>query len=172
MIDDYLSVHDFTEVHSIVVRASRHAVDAAVAELDLSSSLLVRCLFALRGMPASALTLKGMQRIGFQPLAHRPGEELAIGLIGRFWTLRGGLRRFAPDEFATFSRPGYARAVWTFRMFEHAGGTRLETETRIHCTDDVSRRRFARYWTVIRPFSGLIRMEALKAIRKTAEAVT
>jgi len=46
----------------------------------------------------------------------------------------------------------------------------VATETRIRCTDDASRRAFLRYWRVIRPFSGLIRMEMLRSIRCAATA--
>jgi len=47
--------------------------------------------------------------------------------------------------------------------------TRLTTETRIKCLDEDSRSRFGWYWAFIRPFSGLIRMEMLRAIKRKAE---
>jgi hypothetical protein len=50
------------------------------------------------------------------------------------------------------------------------GATTLSTETRILCTDDRNRRRFRRYWAVVRPFSGLIRIELLRIVRREAEA--
>ena len=49
-------------------------------------------------------------------------------------------------------------------------GSRLETETRVFLTDRASRRRFAAYWLVIRPFSGLVRRRWLQAARRRAEA--
>lgn len=74
------------------------------------------------------------------------------------------------DDFRAFDRPGYAKAVWNFSLVEESAGiTRLATETRVHCLDDVSRLRFRVYWAMIAPFSGLIRRETLRAIRKTAE---
>jgi hypothetical protein len=45
---------------------------------------------------------------------------------------------------------------------------KLTTETRVRCTDERSRRAFARYWYVIRPFSGLVRRSWLRAARRRA----
>jgi hypothetical protein len=55
------------------------------------------------------------------------------------------------------------------RAVAEDGGARLETETRIFLTDAGSRRRFAAYWLVIRPFSGLIRRFWLRAAQRRAE---
>ena len=40
----------------------------------------------------------------------------------------------------------------------------------MHVEDPTARRRFARYWLVVRPFSGLIRMLVLRAAKRRAEA--
>ena len=173
LIDHYLPEYEFSERHTVEIRAPPADIDAVLNDLDRSRSRSVRALFALRGMPASALTLRGMEGLGFRALVHRPGEELVLGVIGRFWTIRGGLVCFAPADFIIFSEPGYATACWNFSMTPRERGvTRLTTETRIHCTDDVSRRRFARYWRFIRPFSGWIRREALRSIRITVEQLS
>jgi hypothetical protein len=46
----------------------------------------------------------------------------------------------------------------------------LSTETRVHVADPASRKKFRRYWLVVRPFSGLIRILLLRAARTRAEA--
>ena len=46
------------------------------------------------------------------------------------------------------------------------GGSLLTTETRVFAADPASRRRFARYWSVIYPGSALIRREWLRAVAK------
>ena len=46
----------------------------------------------------------------------------------------------------------------------------LTTETRIHVSDPISRRRFERYWRLVRPFSGIIRRRVLVAAKRRAEA--
>jgi hypothetical protein len=59
------------------------------------------------------------------------------------------------------------KAVIDFRV----GCGSLSTETRVHVADPESRKRFRRYWFVVRPFSGLIRIQLLRAARRRAEAV-
>ena len=83
-----------------------------------------------------------------------PGEGLVLTITGQFWRLRGA----GPEAPAT--------AVVDFR----AGPGRLTTETRVHVPDPASSRRFARYWRVVRPFSGLIRTQVLRAAKRRAEA--
>jgi hypothetical protein len=56
------------------------------------------------------------------------------------------------------------KAVIDFRV----GAASLSTETRVHVADPVARRSFRRYWFVIRPFSGLIRILFLRAARRRA----
>jgi hypothetical protein len=76
----------------------------------------------------------------------------------------------APGEFAGFAEPGYAKAGFNFSVAPGpAGGCVLSTETRVLGTDPGARRRFRVYWTVVRPGSGLIRRDWLRAIRKRAE---
>lgn len=152
--------------------ASAALVERCVRELDLGGSRIVRLLFRLRGMPRSGIGLEGLERMGFRVLAHEPEREVVLGLIGRFWTREGQLRRFEPHEFASFDEPGWAKATWSFRVAPLPDGrSLLETETRVHCTDAASRRRFRLYWMAIRPFSGLIRRVALREVKRNAEAL-
>jgi hypothetical protein len=59
--------------------------------------------------------------------------------------------------------------VLNFRVEQVEGRTVLTTETRVLCTDPGARRRFRRYWALIRPASGAIRVAGLRAIRRRAE---
>jgi hypothetical protein len=76
-----------------------------------------------------------------------------------------------PDDFAGFAEPGYAKMAMDMCARSDGAGSRLETETRVFLTNAAARRRFAAYWLVIRPFSGLIRRSWLKAAKRRAEAV-
>jgi hypothetical protein len=89
--------------------------------------------------------------------------------VGRFWTPSGGRAALTPQDFKSFARPGYAKAVWTF-VVEPDGSeaSRLATETRVACTDTTSRLRFRLYWLVVRPFSGVIRAAMLAAVAREA----
>lgn len=185
LIDEYLPEYDVVERHRTAIRASRERVYEAVRELDMTRSPVIRGLFALRGLPALlarssarrvgslGLTLDGLLDTGFVLLGERPGEELLLGLVGRFWTPTGDLVRVEAKDFRDFRQPGYARAVWNFSLSEsEAGATLLATETRVRCLDSASRRRFRLYWTVVGPFSGLIRREILRSIKRDVEALT
>ena len=95
---------------------------------------------------------------------------MLLGLVGRFWTLSGGLRRLDAEGYRNFHERGYAKAAWNFSLTERPDeSTLLETETRVHCPDAVSRRRFKWYWLFVGGFSGLIRREVLQAIKRNAE---
>jgi hypothetical protein len=62
-----------------------------------------------------------------------------------------------------------AKGAVSLRVEGVAGRTVLTTETRVLCTDEGARRRFRRYWALIRPGSGAIRVAWLRAIRRRAE---
>ena len=107
---------------------------------------------------------------GFTQLDERPERELLIGLEGRFWRPRPDLRATDTRRFREPLEPGLARAAWDFRLEPlEAGATRLSTETRVHCADAATRRRFRPYWLLVRPGNGLIRRAMLAAIRRAAE---
>jgi hypothetical protein len=181
MIDDYLAQHDVAARYQVDVRAPIEQVYHAVRNMDLSRSSVVRLLFRLRELPALfkprhsqpglGLTLDDLTRSGFIPLGETPPHEILLGVVGRFWTSSGCIQRLDADGFRAFDQRGFAKAVWNFSLSEReASLTSLSTETRVYCLDDESRRRFRLYWALIGPFSGLIRKEALRAVRRQAEA--
>jgi hypothetical protein len=181
LIDDFLTACDVYERHLIDIHASAAEVYAAVRNLDLKDSVLIRWLFRLRGFPANlfsrrqspaglGLTLNELLENGFILLSETPPRELVLGLVGKFWTSSGCLQHLSAAEFQSFAAPGFAKAAWNFSLAPQANGmTRLCTETRVLCLDQSSRRRFRFYWRFIRPFSGLIRVEALRAIKRKTE---
>ena len=182
LLDREMPRWDVAEHHETVVRAPAERVWAAARTLDLGRSPVIRALFALRSLPglfagkgsrgrALGVTMEGLLRSGFVLLDERENEEVVLGLVGRFWRPTGGLVRVTADELRAFDRPGYAVAAWSFALHPRPdGAVRLSTETRVRCTDDASRRSFKRYWALIGPFSGLTRVEMLRAIRRAAEA--
>src|SRR5262245_22217531 len=179
LIDELMPRFDEVERHERLVRAAPDAVWAALWRVDLLSSPLVRWLLMLRGAPSALLhphrparrrtvTLRQVLEHGFVLLGERPEREVALGLVGRFWTLRGERLTVDAPGFVAFDRPGYAKAVWDFRLTPEGDATRLSTETRILGLDADSRRRFRRYWRVIQPFSGLTRRAFLRAVDREA----
>jgi hypothetical protein len=132
-----------------------------------------------RGLPASRRRPHGTRtstaggiaaftQLGFVLLATDPGREVVLGLVGRFWTPRGGLVRLSgPDAFDAFDEPGQAKALLGVRVTADGGGARVTTETRIRLLGGGTSG-FRRYWRVIGPFSALMRRAALRAICREA----
>jgi hypothetical protein len=189
LLDDYLPECDVRTIFGVRVAASPERVYAALRTADFNRWGITRVLYALRALPALTVapreawsrfrevlgrrhfTLEDMLADGFTLLAERPPEELVLGTVGRFWRARGELRATSPARFRYPAPPGSAKAAWNFAVSRRAGGvTELRTETRVLCADIATRRRFRAYWTLIGPFSGLIRRELLAAVRSAAES--
>jgi len=170
LIDDFLPEYDFVETHSIAIEASAASVYAAANEVDFGDSFIVRWLLRLRGMSGEAVTLRNLAYSRFKILGETRNKELLIGLAGRFWTPWGDLQKVDASNFREFEKPGYAKAVWNFSLDGSPNETNLTTETRIKCLDEESRRSFGFYWLFIQPFSGWIRREMLKTIKRRAES--
>ena len=184
-IAHWLPAYDFREMYAVEVAADPERIYTGAKELQPSEVSLVHRLFELRSLPArlagrtemrfvaGRTLLEQMQGLGFVLLEDRPDEEFILGLVGQFWRPRAGLT-FLPitrDEFLKFATPGYARAVVSLRIEPRAAGTcSLCTETRIAVTDAASRRKFAVYWFLIRPGSGIIRRMWLRAVKRRAES--
>ena len=177
-IDDFLPEFDVNEVHRTRVAASPADALAAAKEATPGEMPLVRLLFGLRSLPALVTRRGGlpsakdrplaeqMLEFGFVPLADAP-DELVFGFVGQPWKIFGGSmpRLRSAEDWLAFDEAGYVKAVMNFR----ARDGMVETETRVRATDPASSRRFARYWRVIRPGSGMIRRSWLRAIKRRAE---
>ena len=169
LIDEFMPAFDAVERHALTVAAPPSVVYAALTRVDFARSGPIRWLLRLRGLGARRLTLGDVTRSGFVMLGERAGCELALGIAGRFWTPSGGRVTLDVDGFRRFARAGYAKAVWDFRVAAAAhGAARLSTETRIQCVDATARRRFRLYWSVVGPFSALIRILMLRAVAREA----
>jgi hypothetical protein len=171
LIDDVMPTYDRREIHRRAIGAPDAAVWEAVHELRGDELPLARTLMAIRTLGRDRSTgrtvLENFRRMGFRTIAEDPGRELVVGGVGRFWRASGGLVRLDDREhFTGFDQPGYAKVAFNFTL---EGGV-LSTETRIAGTDPQASRRFALYWLAVRPGSGLIRREWLRAIAKRAFA--
>ena len=178
LIDSFAPNPDAVEIHSIAISARPESVYHALWTADLGGSVAIKILMGLRSLPAFVLhrsharprnqriTLQTIIDSGFGILAEKPGEEIVLGLAGRFWRPVGNLSPFKRDDFDRAVPPGIAHAVWNFRVSEgRNASTVLSTETRVTCGDFASRRKFRLYWFFVRPFSGLIRRIMLKNVR-------
>lgn len=182
LIDSFAPRPDATEIHKLEIAATRETVYQALWTTDLGDSLIIKGLLALRSLPAFILsrkcrprasrkiTLQTMIDVGFGQLAEEPGREIVLGIMGRFWRPTGNTQPFNREDFLRPVPAGIARAVWNFTVEEAAANrTILSTETRITCGDKASRMKFRAYWLFVRPFSGLIRLVMLRAVRRACE---
>jgi hypothetical protein len=171
LTDCYLPEFQFRECHQRQVAASPQQVMAAVQRYQPDQDVIFRALIALRELPARLLRRAPAAPFGlhnFTRLAQRPDRELAYGLIGRFWQPDYGLVDCADgDAFRDFREAGTPKLLLGFMAQAGTRGrTNLMTETRVWCSDRASQLRFAPYWYLIRPVSGLIRRRILAAIAR------
>lgn len=155
-LDAYLPTYEFATRHEVAVDADPARADRALRELTFREVPLVRGLLLARGLGArkSGDTVLDTMIPRATVLEDVPGEGVVLTLSGQFWRLHGRGEE-AP-----------ATAVIDFR----AEPGSLTTETRVHVPDPESRKKFARYWRVVRPFSGLIRVLVLRAAKRRAES--
>jgi hypothetical protein len=155
-LDAYLPSYEFATRHEVAVDAPSDVADRALREVTFHEVPIVRALLFVRGEGAHRPEERVVATMVPRAIVvdDVPGEGIVLSATGQFWRVRGR----GPEPPAT--------AVVEFRSVPG----KLSTETRVHVPDPVSRRRFERYWRVVRPFSGLIRVLVLRAAKRRAEA--
>ena len=170
-LDDFLPAYEFSERHGIGIDTPADRIYAALRAVSLADIPVARALWWMRrlGRRTGNPTKPFITAFPGVVLEDVPGEGIVLGLTGQFWRLRGNLDPPGPrtaDDFLRYSRVDVCKLVIDLRV----GPSSLSTETRVHVADPAARRKFRRYWFVIRPFSGLIRILLLRAARRRAEA--
>ena len=185
LIDRYLPQCDVSLEFETTVDAPADEVYRAIREADLRDPI-ISALFALRELPQRlARRLHGQPppappRVtfgtmiqdgpGWTLLAEQPDQEVVVGSVGRFWERDYGGRTVTAEEFVGFNEPGYAKLVIGFSVRPGpTGESILRYEARTLTTDDTARRKFRRYWRLIRPGVSLVMRAALHRIKLTAE---
>lgn len=161
------------------VRAPLERTRQALRDTDFSRMPLTRVLMGLRklGWRQRKVTLAASQEerlraAGFIPLPSWSEDEVLLGVVGRFWRPDSGtVCGLTAEEIIGFEREGFAKAMWNFTLERESGAvTRLATETRVVAYGRAARRKFRAYWLLVGPFSGLIRKEMLRQVRRRAES--
>lgn len=184
VIDRAMPRYDASIAEHAIVNAAPAATFAAAHGLDflrVHTPVLDAAMW-VRGLPARAtgnvpplpprLVLgEGDPLPGWLLLGEREGRELAFGAVGRFWQPRIEWREVGRDEFSSFDEPGWGKIAANFAVVAYGSRAALLTyECRTVTTDDESRRRFLRYWSIIRPFVGHIMRATVRTIREHAES--
>jgi hypothetical protein len=178
-IDEFLPIRDVSAIYEIRINAPPSVVYQRLLVSDFNEAWVVRLLMTLRsGGSAPRNRAPGDLRQRFQGtsfviLAEIPNEELVIGVAGRFWRPDGGrCLDLTAGDFGGFARAGYAKAAWNFRLrTESHKCTVLSTETRIKCFGRAALWKFRFYWSLVGPFSGLMRKAILKQVKTEAESI-
>ncbi len=99
------------------------------------------------------------------------GMVSVSGLGGKLWALGDTFARFdSPEAFRAWEEPGFCKVAVRHEVRERAGGgSEIESEVRIWCTDRRAQLRFRPYWAFIGPFSRFIGSELLSAATRRAE---
>lgn len=179
LLDRFMPVYEVAERHHIRVAAPAAVTLAAAADLDLFGAPIVRNIIRAREIvlgasPGERPQSKGLMAdataLGWGVLATIPGRQIVMGAVTRPWEPEVSFRAVPPDEFATFSEPGYVKIAWTLRADETGPTTSVfRTETRVIATDARARRRFRRYWAFVSPGIRAIRWAVLLPVKRAAE---
>jgi len=163
----------FSERHSLDIEASAEQVWAALTSLQWNDLRVTAALMLLRGLGRTPAA--GRQRMldngPVRLMRLESPRYAAAAAIGRPWQLRPEPGPEAKDlqDILGFGEPGWLKYGMDFTLEElPTGHTRVTTTTLCEPTDESARRRFRPYWLLIRPFSGLIRRDMLRAIARRA----
>jgi hypothetical protein len=183
VIDSAMPSYDVAIVEHILVRTDPATTYRAARGLDLltvrspllDAAMWVRLLPSrLTGRPTPRLARlvigEGVGIPGWLVLGEHDGAEIAFGAVGRFWQPVIEWRSVDAAEFRGFIEPGWGKIAANFWVRSCGSNkTLLSYECRTATTDPRSRRRFARYWWLIKPFVAHILRATLRQIKSDAE---
>jgi hypothetical protein len=183
IIDTVMPTFDVSLAAHLIVHAGTDATYTAARGLDFLTvhSPLVDAAMWIRGAPARLagrasetpprlVIAEGDPLPGWLVLGEEPGRELAFGAVGRFWQPNIEWRDVSKGEFAEFAEPGWGKIAANFSVLPYGERNALLTyECRTATTDGDPRRRFARYWWLMRPFIAHIFRATVRAIRENTE---
>lgn len=171
--DEFLPTYDVSDSVAVVVDAGPARTWDALMEVDLIDvgrrKPLVGILTLARAVPGivrdllrgtlpasppKRMRLRDTAQMptsdgGWVLLGDRPGESIALGLVGTFWRPVINFARVDREEFRDFAEPGYAKTIYELSVRALPDGrTLLSGLMRTATTDEHARRMFRRYWTL------------------------
>jgi hypothetical protein len=169
LLEEILPEFDIAAKYTTRIQATPDRI-YKILQRGLPTGTITRFLMVLRRIPRF-LRKREAQEYSFYKLKESHGREIVIGIIGQFWKpVANTVTINNLDEFLSFERNGYCKAAINLRILEQKNGICvLSTETRV-LSFGYAKDRFRSYWQVIKPFSGMIRREILRKIKKQAEA--
>jgi hypothetical protein len=182
IIDMQLPRYDAVIAVHTVVDADLATTFQAARQLDFLTvrTPLLDSAMWLRGLPdrlrhraarpPAKLTLAdGAGLPGWLSLGLREDDEVAFGALGKFWKANIEWRDVPEAEFRDFREPGWGKIACNFTVRAYgADRTLLTYECRTATTDATARRKFGRYWWLIRPFVAHIMRATIATIAVNA----
>ena len=172
LLDECLPVYDVSDSVATVVDADLSATWDALMQVDLIDvgrrrpliavlggvralpELVVRLLTGETQAAPAAMRLRDLPALpldggGWILLGERRRDEIAFGLVGKFWRPVIAFASVGADAFRDFAEPGYAKTVYSLSVRAiDARRTLLTGVMRTATTDEHARRWFRRYWTL------------------------
>ena len=196
LIDRMLPTFDATIVEHSIIEAPPETVYRAVRDMDfmrIHSPLMDAAMFVrslpdkiagklgreISTKPPPSMRISGMLDAGddsvglpgWIALGENPPHELAFGAVGKVWKADIEWKPIPPETFVEFDEPGFAKIAANFSLRSYGTNrTLLSYEARTAGTDDGARRKFFRYWRVVRRFVGVVMKAAVRTARDIAEA--
>jgi len=180
LLDPCMPRYEVAERHCVRVAAPPEATFAAASALNLRQSRLVRAIFRIRQLllrgnrqeksDAPGSFIEEIRALGWRVLAEIPGRETIFGTVTQPWVPDVVFRALSSEEFAKFDEAGYVKIAWTMRTDPAGPGESIfRSETRAVTTDPLGQRKFRRYWSVFSPGILLIRIIAIRLVKREAE---
>ena len=170
LLDEILPDFDVAAKYTIRIEAEPDRIFKILQE-GIPTGTLTRFLMILRGLPR-IVRREDCEAYSFYKLKQSQQKEIVIGIIGQFWKPAANTVEInSLEEFLAFNKDGYSKAALNLRITPQLNGTcLLSTETRV-VSYGPARNKFRSYWTLIKPFSGMIRKEVLRKIKRKSEKV-
>lgn len=164
LLDKYLVQFQFNEIHSKIVKGNCLDCYNATMGVDLADSKIITILFRLRGLPFTNTKLAEVTK----EMRFTLVEEIRYSeFLYAFWFSTKTEWITDKNEFEQNNLMYNAKVGWSFKFNKnHDGTTEIITETRVLCLHPKIKFLFSIYWFFVKPFSGLIRLEMLRLIKK------
>jgi hypothetical protein len=196
--EEFLPVFDVSDEVAVVAEAPPESCWQALMDVDLievgKQKPLVGLLGAVRVLPElvthllhgerppaapQSARLKDLAQLraaagGWTLLDERPGEEIALGLVGKFWRPVIEYADVPADEFRDWSEPGFAKTIYNLGVRPlDDGRCLLWGLMRTATTDALARTWFRRYWTFgVGSGAHVLVQGLLDSVREAAERPT
>jgi hypothetical protein len=178
-LDGVMPEYQFVERHAVRTQARPEQVMQAIRQSTFGDMKSLATLLKVRGafVGGSAHDIGGMQEKRILDSFAASGylsasSEREVVMFG-VWNAREQRR---PDvrtqqQFVDYRERGAVKTAFDFSVQDASDGwSEISTETRVLAVGDTTCRGMGRYWRLIVPGSGLLRLQWLEGIKRRAES--